>query len=189
MKDVAKKLLSIGGLVVMFGVVHHVAQANNNDERAEDSERQRINVGFRISPVPVDLSHNDRRMVGLGSYLVNAAGGCNDCHTNPSYKVGNDPFLGQPKMVNTEGYLTGGQHFGPFVSRNLRPENGRPAGRTYPEFVQIMRTGADLDHAHPQLGPLLQVMPWPAYQSLTDRDLRAIYEYLRAIPPAPPVHD
>jgi hypothetical protein len=29
---------------------------------------------------------------------------------------------------------------------------------------------------------LLQVMPWPNYKSLTDYELRAIYEYLRAIP-------
>jgi hypothetical protein len=27
-------------------------------------------------------------------------------------------------------------------------------------------------------------MPWPVYQDLTDRDLRAIYEYLAAIPHA-----
>ena len=25
-------------------------------------------------------------------------------------------------------------------------------------------------------------MPWPVYQAMTDRDLRAIYEYLLAIP-------
>jgi len=31
-------------------------------------------------------------------------------------------------------------------------------------------------------GTRLQIMPWPAYQSLTDHDLRAIYEYLSAIP-------
>jgi hypothetical protein len=31
-------------------------------------------------------------------------------------------------------------------------------------------------------GDLLQVMPWPNYKSLTDYELRAIYEYLSAIP-------
>ena len=45
-----------------------------------------------------------------------------------------------------------------------------------------MRTGIDPDQAHPQLGPFLQVMPWPVYQDLTDNDLRAIYAYLKAIP-------
>jgi len=46
----------------------------------------------------------------------------------------------------------------------------------------IMRTGIDPDHAHPQFGLYLQVMPWPAFQNMTDHDLRAIYEYLSAIP-------
>jgi hypothetical protein len=31
-------------------------------------------------------------------------------------------------------------------------------------------------------GDLLQIMPWPIYHNMTDRDLRAIYEYLSAIP-------
>lgn len=117
---------------------------------------------------------------------MNAVGGCNDCHTNPSYAKGGDPFLGQPKKVNAKNYLAGGQQFGPFVSRNLTPENGKPAGRTFEEFRQQLRTGIDLDHAHPQFGPLLQVMPWPTYQSMTDHDIYAIYQYLRAIPPAKP---
>lgn len=43
----------------------------------------------------------------------------------------------------------------------------------------------DLDQAHPQYGPLLQVMPWSAFRKLTDEDIRAIYEYLSALPPNP----
>jgi hypothetical protein len=31
-------------------------------------------------------------------------------------------------------------------------------------------------------GDLLQIMPWPNYQDWTDHDLRAVYEYLKAIP-------
>ncbi|MEP6703126.1 MAG: hypothetical protein ABJB04_09040, partial [Betaproteobacteria bacterium] len=31
-------------------------------------------------------------------------------------------------------------------------------------------------------GSLLQIMPWPSYQDMTETDLRAIYEYLSAIP-------
>ncbi len=34
-------------------------------------------------------------------------------------------------------------------------------------------------------GGLLQVMPWPVYGKMTDRDLIAIYEYLSAIPSRP----
>ena len=104
-------------------------------------------------------------MVGLGSYLVNAVGGCHDCHWHLSYATGGDLFMGQ-KVVNVAHYLAGKQSFGPFISRNRTSEGpkGLPAGRTYAESWQIIRTGVDLDHLHPQFGPLLQVMPWPTYR-------------------------
>ncbi len=44
-----------------------------------------------------------------------------------------------------------------------------------------MRTGVD-----PDSGELLQVMLWPVYAHMTDRDLEAIYAYLTAIPHAEP---
>ena len=139
--------------------------------------------GFEIAPVPLSLAGKNLALVGLGSYVVNAQSGCSDCHTNPAWAAGGNPFMGQKKQVNVAGYLGGGQQFGPgIVSRNLTPDNGLPAGRTYAQFVQIMRTGIDLDHQTPQYGPLLQVMPWPVFQSMTDTDLRAIYTYLEAVP-------
>ncbi|HSQ80363.1 MAG TPA: cytochrome C [Casimicrobiaceae bacterium] len=148
----------------------------------EDSQSQ-IQRGYQISPVPLDLAGKNRALVGLGSYIVNT-GGCNDCHTSPSYAPGGNPFLGEPEQINTSVFLAGGQHFGPFVSLNLTPDaQGRPAGLTFDEFRTLLRTGHDPDAAPGT--PPLQVMPWPAFGKKTDRDLRAIYEYLRAIPPLP----
>jgi hypothetical protein len=134
--------------------------------------------------VPLNLKGKNRELVGLGSYIVNAQGACNDCHTNPPYTADGDPFQGLPTKVNTAGYLAGGVQFGPFTSRNLTPDKtGRPeGGHTFAEFRQIIRTGMDLENLHPDLGPLLQVMPWPVYRNMSDHDLRAIYEYLSAIP-------
>ena len=151
------------------------------------TEASRVARGFRIAPVRLDLRGKDPRLVGLGSYLVNT-GGCNDCHTSPSFAPGGDPFKGEPKRVNAEHYLAGGTAFGPFTSRNLTPDpqSGLPAGLTFLQFVQVMRTGTDVKQLHPEISPRLQVMPWPVYQELTDFDLRAIYEFLRAIPHAEP---
>lgn len=153
-------------------------------------EIERILKGFNIAPVPLDLQGKDVALVGLGSYIVNAQGGCIDCHSKPPYQDGGDPFLGQPKKVNVEGYLAGGTAFGPFISRNLTPDaEGRPAGYTFDQFQQVMRQGTDLKHIPPSVPSpgedLLQVMPWPVYGDMTNRDLRAIYEYLRAIPSRP----
>ena len=56
-----------------------------------------VQKGLAISPVTLDFTGRDRNQVGYGSYLVNAAGGCNDCHTNPNYKPDGDPFKGMPR--------------------------------------------------------------------------------------------
>jgi hypothetical protein len=177
-------------LAISAGFVNRLrAQARN--EGALSLTDNRVVRGFAIAPVPLNLQGKSAALVGLGSYIVNAAGGCNDCHTNPPYASGGDPFLGQPKQVNSADYLAGGMAFGPFVSRNLTPrQNGLPAGLTRHQFFQEMRTGVDLKKIPPHVpseeNDLLQVMPWPVYQDLTDTDLAAIYEYLRAIPPAQP---
>ena len=55
-------------------------------------EENRVRVGRAIAPVPLDLEGKKRREVWLGSYIVNAQGGCNDCHTAPPYAEGGDPF-------------------------------------------------------------------------------------------------
>ena len=149
-------------------------------EDARDRESARVARGFEIAPVPLNLAGLDRRAVGLGSYIVNAQGGCNDCHTSPSYATGGDPFRGQPKRVNTAGYMAGGRPFGPgLVSPNITPDrNGRPGGMTLAEFLAAIRQGHDPDDPD----ELLQVMPWPVYQDMIYHDLVAIYQYLRAIP-------
>jgi hypothetical protein len=155
------------------------------------TELRRIFKGFEVAPVDLDLKGKNIALVGLGSYIVNAQGGCNDCHTNPPYAEGGDPFLGQPKQVNTEGYLAGGAPFGPvLLSRNLTPdEDGRPAGLTLGQFFRVMRRGIDFKnlppHAPSEEQDLLQVMPWPVYGDMIERDLRAMYEYLKAIPSRP----
>ena len=153
---------------------------NENDEDDQGGDESRIQQGFAISPVTPDLRGKNRALVGLGSYIVNT-GGCNDCHTVPPYAPGHNPFLGQqPPQINVATYLGGGDHFGPFISRNITPDaNGLPAGLTRDQFIAALRTGIDKD------GQILQVMPWPVFGLKTDRELKAIYEYLRSIPSLP----
>jgi hypothetical protein len=154
--------------------------------KADDESESRIKQGFAIAPVKLNLVEKNRALVGLGSYLVNAVAGCNDCHTNSNnpYVNGGNPFLGQPKQEDITHYLAGGRSFvtpaGTFLSRNLTPDKtGLPeGGAMFDVFLNTMRAGADR-HVP---GRLLQVMPWPVFQDMTDHDLRAIYEYLRAIP-------
>jgi hypothetical protein len=96
-----------------------------------------------------------------------------------------------------------GSYVGPdIITRNLTPDKtGRAeGGHTLAQFKEILRTGHDLDHIHPTCtsalpsptpancipppvdGNLLQVMPWPDMQDMSDHDIEALYEYLSAIP-------
>jgi hypothetical protein len=149
----------------------------------DNSEESKIKRGLEIAPVALDLQGRNRALVALGSYIVNAQGGCNDCHTYPAFAPGGDPYKGEPKMINAVNYLAGGRPFGPITSPNLTPDpqSALTEAQRYADFLKIMRTGID-----PATGKYLQVMPWPVYQDMTDRDLQAVFEYLQAIPPAKP---
>ena len=147
--------------------------------------------GKQIAPVNLNLNGKNPAQVYLGSYIVNAIGGCNDCHTCPSYKGVNPYTVGgqglgpvnTPGPVNSTNYLAGGVPFGPFTSANLTPNSsGLPGGMNFVNFVNAIQNGADPDHS----GRILQVMPWPAYRHMTVTDLAAVYAYLSALPPAQP---
>jgi hypothetical protein len=165
---------------VVLGLAPSATIAEDRHGRDDDRssrEDDRIDVGRAIAPVPLDLAGKNKRQVWLGSYIVNAQGGCNDCHTAPPYAEGGDPFQGQPEQINTAGYLCGGTDFEVAISADISPdEEGLPAGLERREFIRLLRTGEKPD------GSLLQVMPWPIYGKMIRRDLAAVYAYLSAIP-------
>ena len=239
----AVALLGLVGLSITSRRVH--ADSGETDSR--------VQIGFNISPVKLNLTGLNPGLVGKGSYIVNAQGDCAGCHHTPALtdtKIGGDvwapgaaivpaptpplpatsehnpfwrsPFFLPPDEINPNDYLGGGNPFpgtpgagpggvGPLIiySRNLTPgcpltvspcTNPLPeGGTTFEEFLSIFRTGHDFDNAHPacpSLGvegcidttkspddpSLLQIMPWPIFGKMSDGDLRAVYEYLSAIP-------
>lgn len=122
-----------------------------------------------------------------------------------SNPAASDPFQGTPLMQSlsrrlvgnhhVSHYLAGGRCFGPgFMSQNITPDaQGLPNGLTEAEFIKVMRTGEDIHcEKFPSdpicaLGPdtaVLNVMPWPIFHSMSDAELKAIYAYLSALPPA-----
>jgi plastocyanin len=152
-------------------------------------EQTRIETGknilANIVPIKLNLTGKNANLAYLGSYIVNAQSGCANCHSCPTYKEGNNPYLGQAKKFNTVSYLAGGVNVSAggttMVSANLTPDTkGKPAGLSLDEFKKLLRTG----HAPDVPGALLSVMPWPIFGMMIDNDLNAVYEYLRSIPPA-----
>src|SRR5689334_15620041 len=183
------RVFTIGATVLTASLAMAVVAAQQQGGGRQDegsSDEARIRIGFAYAHdqgIRLNLKRRNPALVGLGSYLVNAVGGCNDCHTAPPYTKDPYAFVGAPKQINVACYLAGGTSFGPgIVSRDITPfEGGKPAGLTFAQFKHVIRTGEDPDNP----GHVLEVMPWPVYQTMSDSDLRAIYEYLSAIPAIP----
>jgi hypothetical protein len=125
---------------------------------------------------------------GRGSYLVNAASACNDCHSNPS-RVGS--------TVNTANYLNGGQvftvpppvaaltHQTRSMSQNLLGAGGffTPGNADLSTFLQTITQGVHADEetdGGPKT-PLGFPMPAAHYKDMTVADLTAIYTYMSVV--------
>src|SRR5712672_82149 len=92
-----------------------------SDDRGGPHGRSKVQIGFEIAPVPLNLVGKSRELVGLGSYIVNAVSGCNGCHSQgPATEFVGNPYLFAPpsqtvhqtKQVNPATYLGGGRDFG-----------------------------------------------------------------------------
>src|SRR5258706_11987565 len=117
---------------VLAGTVNGSKRVGARDDQSSDrKEESRIQRGFEIAPVLLNLQGKNRALVGLGSYIVNAVGDCNGCHSaGPQTEFVVNPYFrgtNGAKQVNTATYLAGGRDFGPvgnlphLYSRNLTP--------------------------------------------------------------------
>jgi hypothetical protein len=141
------------------------------------------------------------KRVERGKYLVTIMV-CNDCHT--PYKMGpNGPEPDMTRMLSghPEGMKLPSppKPSGPWIATavpnsawagpwgisyaiNLTPDkNTGIGGGVWSEevFVKAIKTGKHLGTSRPIQPP----MPWPAYGQATDEDLKAIFAYLKSIPP------
>src|SRR5258707_3659820 len=100
------KVLVFAGVAVWITTMVWTTAATN-DDRGRDDDESRIREGFEIAPVHLNLNGKNRALVGLGSYLVNAAGDCNGCHSGPSGQIapGGRPGQGRPKIINQQAYI------------------------------------------------------------------------------------
>jgi mono/diheme cytochrome c family protein len=139
--------------------------------------------------------------VKRGEYLV-TVGGCHDCHTpwtigsngpEPDMKRGlsghpQDIVIRAPAKVaepwSSASSPTNTAWSGPWgvsFTANLTPdpETGVLRDFTEQQFIQTLRTGRHQGQGRQILPP----MPWPNYGQMTDDDLKAVFAYLRQVPP------
>jgi hypothetical protein len=148
-----------------------------------------------VSPM-ANLSPAARR----GEHLV-VIGGCHDCHT--PWKRGPDgpapdmsrmlsghpeqmdipaaPPLSLPWILTVAATSTAfAGPWGTSFTANITPDKETGLGNwTERNFLEAMRTGRHLGRGRPILPP----MPWRVVREHSDSELKAIWAYLRSIPP------
>ena len=110
--------------------------------------------------------------VARGEYLTNHVSSCVVCHTNR----GEDGALVGPRFAGGQRMDVAADAAKVFVSPNLTPD---------PETSPVGAWSEDTFVARFKVGEVLPgtPMPWGAYKQLTEEDVRAIYRYLRSLPP------
>jgi hypothetical protein len=151
---------------------------------------------FALPSFAADLSPQVKR----GAYLTVILG-CNDCHT--PLKMGpNGPepdmtvmLSGHPEKLtmppppvlseawNNVASATNTAFFGPWgttyaINLTPDPDTGIPMWREQ-DFVKAFKTGKHMGAGRPIMPP----MPWNWYGKQDEADLKAIFAYLKTIPP------
>lgn len=108
-----------------------------------------------------------------GKYLAKLVANCRGCHSNRELKTG--AYIGE--------YYAGGfalpsaaQPGTIFVTPNITPdpETGHIYGWSQERFIERFRAGRIMPRSE---------MPWEAFAQMTDKDLKAIYNYLQTLKP------
>jgi len=150
----ALSVITLAGSLTVLTAAHAQSSPSSDEE-------QLVRIGYEIAPVPLKLDGKNRDLVGLGSFIVNAQGDCNGCHTGggpPNYNYANngDPyFLKQPLGPKTDPttYLAGGAPFGPAVPSSASV-GGFPSGSVPPSYPPDGYPG-DPATGFPYAGPVI----------------------------------
>ncbi len=157
---------------------------------------------FALTALATSAAHaaSSQALIERGGYLVKAMA-CADCHT-PMKMGPNGPapdfsrgLSGHPEGMQLPpvpaaagpwiwgGAATNTAFWGPWgvsYAANLTPDAQTGIGNWQVEdFIKTMRTGKHLGVGRPIQPP----MPWTGLGQLTDRDLNAVFSYLKAQPP------
>jgi mono/diheme cytochrome c family protein len=138
-----------------------------------------------IGPATTPLPRSPRgASVENGAYLVESVALCWACHTERSQATG---ALTGPRFGGTTGFTEADDPGRSWSPPNITsdPETGRLGRMTEDQFVARFRQGRVIPGSP---------MPWQAFARVAEDDLRAMYRYLKSVPPVendvgPPVVD
>ncbi len=140
-------------------------------------------TGKYIRPTTDEKVEATPERIARGEYLVNGVGACGSCHSGRDSEA-NDFAAFVQAGESTSKYLAGGFQIelpgigAKVFMPNLTPDEETGLGSwTDDQIIRAIRDGVGRN------GELLfPMMPFNAYQHMSDEDVRAIVAYLRTVP-------
>ncbi len=139
--------------------------------------------------------------VQRGQFLV-TVGGCNDCHT-PKTMTDKGPVPDMSRMLSghpagevlgpydkntvgpwvllSPGLTAAVGPWGTSFAANLTPSESGLGSWTEEQFMKALKEGKHMGMDNTR--PIMPPMPWQPISMMQDSDLKAIYAYLKSIPP------
>lgn len=165
-----------------------------------------IAVVFTLFFVACSKRESAQNPVERGKYLV-ALGGCHDCHTPKIPGANGAPTLDEGKLLSghpaeqqppswspsdlkekgvaaatNPGLTAWAGPWGVSFAANLTPDKETGIAEWSEQmFIQVARTGKH--QGQPNGRDILPPMPWFNLKDVSEADLKAMWAYLRSIPP------
>ena len=143
-----------------------------------------------------------QNLVQKGEYLVNL-GGCNDCHSpkemgpqgpqvikstmlsgypsNREIMQGDPAVLKQGWILFVPDLTSASGPWGVSFAANLTSDQSGIGNWTEENFIRALKEGRYKGIANSRM--LLPPMPWQNFANVTEDDIKAIFAYLKSIPP------
>lgn len=184
-----KNVTALLAIILMCSIT--ILTGCKNNQKTESQQPEAAQAG---------LTAED--LVKRGEYLVNL-GGCHDCHSpkenSPQgpqviksvmlsgYPADRPIMQGDPNVLKQGWVLfvpdltSASGPWGVSFSANLTPDQTGTGNWTEENFLRALKEGKYKGLANSR--QLLPPMPWQNFANVTDEDIRAIFAYLKTIPP------
>jgi len=134
-----------------------------------------IVLGPDARPVSSEKFEATEARLARGKYLVEGPAACFHCHTDHDFSNPEYPIIQAKKGA---GWVMPIPELNNIASRNITPDPETGIGSwTDDEVARAIREGVRKDGT-----ALFPVMPYPAFASMDDEDVKSIVVYLRTIP-------
>jgi hypothetical protein len=185
-----RKRLYLFSILLIAASAFYIMSCNNSDNSKAEA------AASETKPMSQD------EMIKMGDYIV-TTGACNDCHS-PKVMTNMGPVVDSTKLLSGHpaneplppldskaGQPTNWIYMSPDITAfvgawgisyaaNLTPDSSTGIGAwTENDFINTIRNGKHLGNGRSILPP----MPWDMFAKKTDNDLKAIFAYLKSLPP------